>query len=204
MIIQGYKCIIERGTRGFVAAFPQLPGLRAFGVDREQVEIMAEQIITEYLSDSTEHFDLDASAESPSIQSKVLDAVVAKLGGNEGSAWRCRFTPFSVLELPAENVLPETETAEYDDGTGTDNKFRFIIRHTAAAFDQVDKSVDARYVRGAKLLMDDPKLGGLVRLVRYIGRKWEFEKGELDTVALVVTYEVEFSTNRRDPSVAGF
>jgi hypothetical protein len=57
-------------------------------------------------------------------------------------------------------------------------------------------------VAAQKLLFADPKLGGLVRFTRENSQKWEFEKGELDTVALVVTYQAEFSTTRSDPSVS--
>ena len=145
-----------------------------------------------------------SQATGQSIQSDILDAVVALLGGAAGSAYRTRFTPFAVAELPADNVLPEDETAEYQDNSGVELMHKFTIRHTAAAVDQVDKVVDLRYVRGYKLLQADPTLGGMVRYCRYIGRKWEFEKGELDTVALAVTYEVEFSTTRQDPTVPGF
>ena len=143
---------------------------------------------------------------SQSIQSAVLDAVVATLGGEAQAVYRTRFTPFSQTELStgADNVLPDDETAEADTTDDTELRFRFFVRHTFAATDAVDKAVDVRYVRAYKLLLADQALGGLVRFTWYRGRKWEFEKGELDTVALVVTYEVEFSTKRSDPSQPGY
>lgn len=144
-----------------------------------------------------------SQANGQSIQSDILDGVVAALGGDAASVFRCRFSDFGAEELPADNVIPEDETPEYQDNSGIELRHRFRIRHTAAAVDAVDKAVDLRYVRAQKLLLADPTLGGLVRYTRYISRKWEFEKGELDTVALVVVYEVEFSTSRSDPSVAG-
>ncbi|HZL20538.1 MAG TPA: hypothetical protein VFG23_22595 [Polyangia bacterium] len=140
-----------------------------------------------------------------SIQSQILDAVVATLGGEAASVYRCRFTPFSAAELVigADNVLPDDEQPELGTTDDTDLRHRFFIRHTFQAKDQVDIAVDARYVRAYKLLLADQTLGGLVRWTQYVGRKWEFEKGELDTAALVVTYEVQFSTNRSDPSTPG-
>ena len=139
-----------------------------------------------------------------SIQSDVLDAVVAALGGDTGHTYRCRFTPFAADELPADNVLPEDETANYGVTTGeVELVHRFMVRHIAQAANLVDKAVDLRYAAAQKLILADPTLGGLVRTTRYVGRKWEMEKGEYDNVALVVTYEVEFSTSRRDPTVAG-
>jgi len=145
-----------------------------------------------------------SAANGQSIQSDILDAVVAILGGSAASVYRTRFTPFAIAELPADNVLPEDEAAEYQDNSGVELMHKFIVRHTMAAVDAVDKAVDLRYVRGYKLLQADPTLGGMVRYCRYIGRKWEMEKGELDTVVLAVTYEVEFSTTRQDPTVSGF
>ena len=141
-----------------------------------------------------------------SIQSQILDAVETILGGADESVFQCRFTPFSAQELAggADNILPEDEVPEPGTTDDTDIRHRFFVRHTFQATDRVNKAVDTRYVRAYRLLLADPTLGGLVRWTRYVGRKWEFQPGELDTCALVVTYEVEFSTNRSDPSVAGF
>ena len=147
---------------------------------------------------------LHASATSgQSIASDVLDAVVARLGGNAAGAWRCRFRDFAVDDLPADNVLPDQSSLEYQSTDDVDRTFRFFVRHTVAASDGTDKLADARYVRGGKLLLADPTLGGLVRYTREVATKWEFEQKEFELVAFVVTYEVEFSTSRRDPSVAG-
>lgn len=141
---------------------------------------------------------------SQSIQFEVLDAVATALGGNFGRAYRCRFTDFAVAELPADNVLPEEESSDYEDSDGEQNRFRFIVRHMAAAADGADAVADARYVEAVKLLFEDEVLRSKVRSIRKIGRKWEMDRGELQVVVLVVTYEVEFSTNRSDPSVAGY
>jgi hypothetical protein len=143
---------------------------------------------------------------SQSIQSAILDAVVATLGGEEQSVYRCRFTDFSAAELVggADNVIPEDELPDYDTTGDTELRHKFFVRHTMQAADAVDKAVDPRFVRAYQLLLADPTQGGLVKFTWYRGRKWEFEKGELDTVALVVTYEVEFSTKRSDPSQPGY
>ena len=68
----------------------------------------------------------------------------------------------------------------------------------------MDVAVDARYIRAQQLLLADPTLGGLVRFLRYKGRKWQMEPGEVQAVSLNVTYEAEFSTSRSDPSQPGF
>lgn len=138
---------------------------------------------------------------SDSIQSQVMDAVVTVLGTN---AYRCRMTAFAPSQLPADNVIPEDEESEYTNTDGMDHKFRFKVRHIGASVDEVDKAIDARFVAGYKAIMADTTLGGLVRVIRYLGKKWEMEKGELDQVALVVTYDTEFSTARSDPSVASY
>lgn len=140
-----------------------------------------------------------------SIQSQVVDAVVAALGGNDAGAWRTRFSPLKEIELKAgvDNVLPESEDAAYQMAGQVELRFRFIVRHTFAAVDQVDVAVDVRYVRGMQFILADPTLGGLAITTRYIGRKWEFERGQYDTVALAVTYEAQFSTSLRDPSRRG-
>ena len=140
---------------------------------------------------------------TPSIQSQVMAMVVSSITGAGGAtAWRTRMAAFNASELPAINVLPEEGEAEYLDTNSIDRKFVFKVRHITQAVDECDAAIDAVYVAAQKLLFADPKLGGLVRFVRENSQKWEFEKGELDTVALVVTYQAEFSTTRGDPSVA--
>ncbi|HSU19909.1 MAG TPA: hypothetical protein VLI45_09230 [Acidobacteriaceae bacterium] len=149
------------------------------------------------------------SAENgQSIQSDILDAVVATLGGNAANIFRCRFSSFATSELPGDNVIPQEEDPEYQDTDGVERKFRFHVRHLAAvtknAATPADKVADARYVRGAKLLLADITLGSLVRRIREVSHKWEMEQSELDVIARVVTYEVEYSTILRDPSVQGY
>lgn len=139
-----------------------------------------------------------------SRQFVVLNAAVAALGGSQASAFRCRFADFAPEELPADNVLPESEEASYEDTEDVDLKFRFHVRHLAAAADGADQAADARYVRGAQLLLADFTLGGLVRRVKLVGRKWEMERSEVQIMAVVATYEAEFSTTLRDPSAAGY
>lgn len=139
-----------------------------------------------------------------SLQSQVLDAVVALLGGPVKGVYRTRFTPFAIAELPAINVLPDEEQNTPDTTDGDDIRFRFLVRHMGAAVDEVDKAIDPLYVQAMQQILADSTLGGLVRFTRYISRKWEFEKAEYDQAALTVIYEVEFSTSRTDPSVAGY
>lgn len=146
---------------------------------------------------------VQAAGTAPSLQSQVLEAVVAVLGGSAANVYRTRMESFAPAQLPADNVLPADELAKNVTSGSIDLVHTFHVRHTAAAVNEVDKVVDARYVRAQQLILADPLLGGLVRFTRYKGRKWEFEKGEVDTVALVVTYEVEFSTSRSDPSLPG-
>ena len=142
-----------------------------------------------------------SQANGQSVRSDVLDAVVAALGEN---AYRCRFRTFAVAELPAENVLPNDEDPEYDNTMDVERRFRFDVRHTVAAIDGAEKVADARYVRAYALLQVDPTLGGLVKRVVEVKTKWEMEQAEQQLMALVVTYEAEFSTSRSDPSVAGY
>lgn len=149
--------------------------------------------------------DLEASfATGQSIASDVIDAVVTILGGNAANAWRCRFRLFAPTELPADNVLPEQGTPSYEDTSDTERPFRFMVRHLAMATDAADKVADTRYVRAVRLLMADPTLGGLVRYVREVDTKWEYEEQEQQIASLVVTYEAQFSTSRTDPSVPGY
>ena len=100
-------------------------------------------------------------------------------------------------------MLPEDEADEYTDSSGTEEKFRFKVRYIAAAADGADQAADALYVKGTKAILDDPTLGGAVRFVRKLGRKWEMERAEVQQMAVVTTFEAEFSTDRRDPSVRG-
>lgn len=139
-----------------------------------------------------------------SIQSDVLDAVVAALGGRAGGAWRCRLTPFSQKELPSDNVIPDTETPDYTNTSDADQVFSFFVRYTLQAHEAADKAADRRFVAKTKQLQADPTLGKLVRYIRYAGRKWEMENGDPDTVSLVVKYQAEYSTSRTDPSVPGY
>ena len=140
---------------------------------------------------------------SSSIQSQVMAAIVAKLNGAGGAnAWRTRMTAFKPAELPAINVLPDEGDVEYLDTDSADRRFRFKVRFTGVAVDEVDAAIDPIYVAGNAALLADPKLGGLVLFTRERSSKWEMEKGEFDTVALVVLYESEFSTSRNDPSVS--
>ena len=141
---------------------------------------------------------------SDSVRSRVLDAVVAMMAGAGLVVYRCRFSPFEADELPATNVVPDDEGAQYDSAGQIDLSLRFTVRHTAASADGAEKLVDAQYVAGQKAILAEPTLGGLVTQLRYVGSKWEFERGELDTVALVVMYEAEFSSSRSDPSSPGY
>lgn len=136
-----------------------------------------------------------------SVQSDVLDKVVSTLGAG---AYRCRFSDFADAELPADNVIPEDEDPQYLTTDDVEQTFRFHIRHMATSADGAEKLADARYVRGAKLLLQDVTLGGLVKRIKLIGRKWEMEKAEKQIVAAVATYECEYSTAMRDPSVPGY
>lgn len=137
-----------------------------------------------------------------SIQSQIMARVVTLLGiAGAWSAYRTRMEVFSAEQLPAFNVLPDEGQVNYAEVGSMDRKFRFTVRHMAAAVNEVDAAVDVLYVAGVQALLADPTLGGLVRYLREMGQKWELEKGAQDQVALVVTYEVEFSTSRGDPSV---
>lgn len=140
---------------------------------------------------------------SASIQSQILAAVVATLNAGGGTtAFRTRMAAFSKAQLPAINVLPDEGDAIYLDSDSINRKLRFKLRHMAVAVDEVDAAVDLVYVAAQKKLFADPKFGGLTYYCHELAQKWELEKGEYDAVALVVTYEVEFSTTRSDPSVA--
>lgn len=140
---------------------------------------------------------------SDSIQSQIVAKVVALLGAaGPWNAYRTRMEAFNPSQLPAFNVLPDSEQPSYIEAGGINRKFRFFVRHMAAAANEVDAAVDALYVAGQKALLADPKLGGLVWYTREIDAKWELEKGSQDQVAKVVTYEVEFATSRSDPSVS--
>lgn len=141
---------------------------------------------------------------SASIQSLILATVVATLNANGSglNAYRTRMTAFAQSQLPAINVLPDEGEALYMDSDSINRKLRFKVRHMAIAVDEVDAAVDSQYVEAQKKLFADPTLGGLTYYCHELTQKWELEKGEYDAVALVVTYEVEFSTTRSDPSVA--
>lgn len=136
-----------------------------------------------------------------SVSSDILDAVVETLGIG---AYRCRFKPFAKADLPADNVIPEDNPGEYQNTGDIERRMRFHVRHTVAAIEGADLVADARYVRGAKLLMADRTLGGKVKIIREIDCKWEREQAETQIIALVVTYEAEFSTSTTDPSVPGY
>ena len=211
MNIQGYRCEIEKVGRRYIASFPQLPFLRAAGATYEVCEAVAEALLTEHLSESNNYYDdlirnLEASGATNSVQSTILDAIVAILGGSAAGAYRCRFMAFSPDELKvgADNVLPDAGDADIQDDSDIERHFKFMIRHTAAAVDGADLIADARYVTAQKKLLADLTLGGLVKTTHEISTKWEMQEGKLDTIAMVATYEVEFSTTRTDPSVAGF
>ncbi len=146
-----------------------------------------------------------------SVQFELLDYAVTLLGGNSAGAWRCRFRNFAIGDLPCDNLLPEQAEAEYLTTDQTERKFRFHVRHMAAAVDDAgqpldgaDRAADARYVRGAGLLMADRYWGGRIADIREAGQKWEMEPGTLQIMALVVTYEIEFSTKNNDPGTAGY
>jgi hypothetical protein len=134
----------------------------------------------------------------------VLDTVVARLQAASLNAFRCRFTPFSDSELPAINVLPADEEFEYQDSASVEELFHFDVRHVVSTIDAADKAADAQYILAARALLADITLGGTVRTLRLKKKKPEMEQGEKQYMALVVTYETEFSSTRSDPSVASF
>jgi len=139
-----------------------------------------------------------------SIQSDVLDAVVAALVAGGMNAFRTRFLQFAEKELPAVNVLPADDEFDYQDGSSPEELFAFDVRYLVSEVDGADAAADAQFVIGSKLLLALPPLGGLVRIVRVKKKKWEREIGEKEVMALVVTYETEFSSTRSDPSVASY
>lgn len=139
-----------------------------------------------------------------SVASNILDAVVAALGGKAAGAYRCRFKPFAVTELPAMNVIPEDDDPQYQNTGDIERRMRFHVRYTASATDGVDKVVDAQYVSGTKLLMADRTLGNTCKILREVAGKWDREQAETQLIALDVTYEAEFSTTTTDPSQPGY
>lgn len=149
---------------------------------------------------------LQASAENgQSIASDVLDAVVNQLGGNMAGAFRCRFRNFAPGELPCDNVMPETEDPTHEHTGQTEQHFRFFLRHMASGVGtEAEKLADRRFVRAQRQLFERPNLGGVVRSLRYEGRKWEIDNRESENVVCVAAYLAEFSTRPSDPSVAGF
>jgi hypothetical protein len=140
---------------------------------------------------------------SISVQSRLIAAAVAALNGAGGAvAYRTRMASFSKAQLPAINVLPKESDPEYNDSDSIDRRLLIEVRFTGVAVDEVDAAIDPIYVAGNAALIADPTLGGLAIKTRERTSKWELEKGELDTVALVVVYDIEFSTTRSDPSVS--
>jgi hypothetical protein len=140
---------------------------------------------------------------SASIQSQLMARVVAALNGAGGAtAYRSRMTAFSKAQLPAINVLPKESDPEYNDTDSIDRRFLIDVRFTGIAVDEVDAAIDPIYVAGNAALLADRTFGGLAIFTRERTSKWQLEKGEFDTVALVVVYEIEFSTTRSDPSVS--
>lgn len=140
---------------------------------------------------------------SSSIQSQILARIVAVTDSAGGArSWRSRMTAFRATELPAINVLPEEGDTESGDTNSVDRRFRFKVRLVTQAVDECDAAIDPIYVAATRAIMSDPKLGGLAIFTREGSSKWEMEKGEYDFVALVVTFEAEFSTTRSDPSVS--
>lgn len=140
------------------------------------------------------------------VLEQIEAAIVALLGGNAAGVWDTRLTPFGPEELPADNLIPEDEQPDWaeSDTDSVEVKAKFTLRHTAAAVNGAKDQAAARYLRAARLIEADPTLGGLVHYTRYMGRKWERERAETDTIACVATYEIQFSTTRIDPGAAGY
>jgi hypothetical protein len=134
-----------------------------------------------------------------------MDYVVNALYNAEGGTWkayRTRMESFNAEELPAFNVIPDKGETEYLSTDEITRRFRFTVRHMAAAVNSVDLTVDDLYLAAAQVILIDPTLGGLVRYTREISQEWKLEKGEYDSVALEVIYEVEFATRRNDPTIS--
>ena len=134
----------------------------------------------------------------------LLTVISGILGGEAQGVYLCRFEDFGMDELPADNIIPEDEDPEYLNTDDVEQKGRFTIRHLVAQRDGALLGADARYVRGAQLLLADKTLGGLVQSCKLLGRKWEKEKATLEVMACVATYEIQYSTSLGDPSVAGY
>lgn len=145
-------------------------------------------------------------ASLQSVNFQVLRAIVARLGGKAQNAHRCRLRDFSKDEAAggADNVLPEDETSTELVTDDSEYSARFMVRHLVTTAEGADRLADARFVRGAQLLLQEPTLGGLVRRVKLIGRKWEMERAELEQMAIVATYEVTYSTRRDNPAIPGY
>jgi hypothetical protein len=105
--------------------------------------------------------------------------------------------------LPSYNVLPdegeEDQTNSYSGATG--ERFRFCVRCTVSANNQADKAADPLYAIARPAILSDPTLGGLVTFTRYKSQKWEKDgPSASDDLALVLTFECEFTTARTDPT----
>ena len=135
-----------------------------------------------------------------SRQYAMMAAAAAAMGAD-----LVRLAEYSVDELPAINVLPAEVDTLYEDANTAGKIGRFDVRHIASGTRSSPawQTADQKYVSANKLLMADPTLGGIARIVREVKGRPEWENKELQIVAWVVTYEVEFSTVRNDPGVAG-
>lgn len=133
------------------------------------------------------------------FQFQVTDYVAALVGGDH-----CRLTTYAEGQLPATNVIPDEEATEPEDNLDELNRFRFHLRHIVTAPAAASATADALFLANDRLIAADRTLGGRVRWVRRTGRKWEMEQQELQQIALVATYECEFTTRQADPGLPGY
>jgi hypothetical protein len=142
-----------------------------------------------------------------SVQSRILDAVVAALSGTGYTASRTQLTPYNAAALanaPQFNVVPLESMVDRSRSTTSASYriFQFDVRCMGAAVNQVDKAIDPLYLLAVNTLLTDPTLGGLVVFTREVAQKWHFDTASQDVISHDVTFETEFSTARNDPSAA--
>jgi hypothetical protein len=148
---------------------------------------------------------------SASIQSQIIAAAVAALNTSGAAmapavtAYRCRVEAFAPAQLPAWNVIPDdAEKDKANSYSGVDAwRLRFCVRCMVSAQNTADAAADPLYSAAVKAILADPTMGGLATFAEELTHKWERDgTAATDNLALVVTFETQFSTRRGDPTVS--
>lgn len=137
---------------------------------------------------------------STSIRSQILAALVTVLNaaGAPCVFERSRMEEYQLNELPAGNIIPESETNIIDADECACVFTVNIACVVATAQDPVDEAAEALLIWAEQQIMADTRLGGLAVWIEKKGTQWFMEQKGAEQCGAIVKFDVNYRTALTD------